>query len=482
MTEDEDEDEDEDDTRSGDYFSMGAKKRSTSAGMATYNIVKKRRKSRTENSMAHALQFLERRSEQQQQLSARAKDTKEPNHWHIQDRGLDFDPSRLVRTWSLPHELVSLDFKTNLKPSRHRPPRSRMMRPNEDDEIGSSICQLRHPFTEVCQCRKRIYAVAIELSRPLSTGSTRAIDHYPGWVESIKKRKIHQNPTKWTSTLSPSPYVKLLTIRNFWDVMGARLGPSSICEKARKTILSSSGHDTHDTNETASMEHEATDASSAFLTPFTAVTMVGLTTRKSKTVQFRCPAQFLRGLWEEELRNQRVQQMIPDTVRRPPRSKVFNSKPISATTNANAKPALPSLFTTATSSSSATGSSTTTSSAPNTSTTTTTTNTENAEVQGQTSSPSQTPVLTEMELSFKKKHRAAAIIRSHAITEGSDMAEYKPWKDGTVTPHQGSLQSLKELRCNIMDPWPAEESKSKDECTRILHRMREQLNIVINLQ
>ena len=62
------------------------------------------------------------------------------------------------------------------------------------------------------------------------------------------------------------------------------------------------------------------------------------------------------------------------------------------------------------------------------------------------------------------------------------MSEYKPWKDGTVTPKQGTLRSLKDQRCNIMDPWPLEESKSKVECTRVLHRMREQLNIVINLQ
>src|SRR5690348_2489843 len=43
---------------------------------------------------------------------------------------------------------------------------------------------------------------------------------------------------------------------------------------------------------------------------------------------------------------------------------------------------------------------------------------------------------------------------AHAITEGSDMSEYKPWKDGTVTPRQGSLQALKASRSNIMDPWP----------------------------
>ncbi|KAF9987270.1 hypothetical protein BGZ65_004436 [Modicella reniformis] len=90
--------------------------------------------------------------------------------------------------------------------------------------------------------------------------------------------------------------------------------------------------------------------------------------------------------------------------------------------------------------------------------------------------------MAELEPSLKKKHRAATIVRSHAIAEGSDMSEYKPWKDGTVMPKQGSLVSLKELRSNIMDPWPVEESKSKDECTRVLHRMREQLNIVINLQ
>ncbi|KAF9291417.1 hypothetical protein BGZ68_004065 [Mortierella alpina] len=34
----------------------------------------------------------------------------------------------------------------------------------------------------------------------------------------------------------------------------------------------------------------------------------------------------------------------------------------------------------------------------------------------------------------------------------------------------------------MLGPWPVEESRARDECTRILHRMREQLNVVINLQ
>ncbi|KAF9099424.1 hypothetical protein BGX29_003877 [Mortierella sp. GBA35] len=166
--------------------------------------------------------------------------------------------------------------------------------------------------------------------------------------------------------------------------------------------------------------------------------------------------------------------MIPDTVRKPIRGKIYHAKPI-LTLNKQTKPSLPSLITVPSSSSN--------SAAEGTSAGTDVSTTDNKDgaceaTQGTASTTSS----TELELSLKKKHRAAAIIRSHAITEGSDMSEYKPWKDGTVTPRQGSLQALKASRSNIMDPWPVEEAKSKDECMRVLHRMREQLNIVINLQ
>ena len=52
-----------------------------------------------------------------------------------------------------------------------------------------------------------------------------------------------------------------------------------------------------------------------------------------------------------------------------------------------------------------------------------------------------------------------------------------------MLPHQGSIPGLNQLRqSTLMEPWPLEETQAKDECTRMLHRMREQLNVVINLQ
>ncbi|KAF9997873.1 hypothetical protein BGZ79_008422 [Entomortierella chlamydospora] len=359
----------------GDGF-CGAKKRRK--GRLEHNI---RPVSQTSSarSTAYMFQFLEGKLEQRSMSFSYGRNAKESNR----PMNLEFDPSAVVLSWSQPPQKLG---KLNKTSNRNR---LRLLRPCSNDGYDSGIsgCQRIHSSVDICQCRKRIFAEAIELSRPLSAGSQSA-DHHPGWIESIKKRKIHQYPTKWTSMLSPSPYVKLLTIRDFWDVMKLRLDASSSSK-----------------NRNIDLNHLDNNLIQGSM--------------RNKTIrQYRCPSQFLRGLWEEELRQQREQKMIPDTIRRPPRSKVFNSKPIGF---ANSKPALPSLLSTSRSS-------------------------------------------------------------THAIAEGSDMSEYKPWKDGTVLPNEGYLDKLKDLRSNIMDPWPAEEAKSKDECTRILHRMREQLNIVINLQ
>jgi hypothetical protein len=75
------------------------------------------------------------------------------------------------------------------------------------------------------------------------------------------------------------------------------------------------------------------------------------------------------------------------------------------------------------------------------------------------------------------KHRIANI-----LSDGNDLNEYKPWKDATIMPHQGCILTLRKMRCTMLEPWPVEESRAKDECSRILHVMREQLNVVINLQ
>jgi hypothetical protein len=86
----------------------------------------------------------------------------------------------------------------------------------------------------------------------------------------------------------------------------------------------------------------------------------------------------------------------------------------------------------------------------------------------------------------KEKNAMLIIYRSiqlaNALSEGYDLNEYKPWKDATITPHRGCIQTLRQMRCTMLEPWPAEESRAKDECSRILHVMREQLNVVINLQ
>ncbi|KAF9345824.1 hypothetical protein BGX34_004426 [Mortierella sp. NVP85] len=353
-----------------------------------------------------------------------------------------FDPSNLQEQRSEQHQ-------RKLNRRRHR----RVRRFHIEDANRSLICWQSHSPGEACHCRKRSFSAATEWSYALSASSRTTADHHPEWIESVKKRKIHQQATKWTSTLSPPPYVKLLTMRDFWDVVEARLENKDDSRSSVRTATFVSG------GQGDSLRAIVQDRSE----------------RRRDVRQYPCPIPFLRGLWEEELRVQRERQMIPDTVRRPPRSKIFNARPI-ATTAMSTKPVFPSLLGTASAStaSASTSPASSASSSPSA--------TQVSEGANETQEHGSQPSTTEMELSLKKKHRAAAIVRSHAISEGSDMSEYKPWKDGTVTPKQGSLRSLKDLRCNIMDPWPLEESKSKVECTRVLHRMREQLNIVINLQ
>ncbi|KAF9988567.1 hypothetical protein BGZ75_009144 [Mortierella antarctica] len=163
--------------------------------------------------------------------------------------------------------------------------------------------------------------------------------------------------------------------------------------------------------------------------------------------------------------------MIPDGVHKPPRSKILNRKPIPRLNPHNAQPlARANLSSRSTSSSSLSHS-----------------EDENQNSQEGLQSPSSTETgqsATVTEVLTKKKHgpSASATVRSQALSEGYDLNEYRPWRDGTVTPHQGSFRSLRQLRRTMLGPWPAEESRARDECTRILHRMREQLNVVINLQ
>ncbi|KAG0056150.1 hypothetical protein BGZ83_006245 [Gryganskiella cystojenkinii] len=320
---------------------------------------------------------------------------------------------------------------------------------------------------EAPQSRKRVFSEAITLSRPLKQ-ELKFVDYHPDWVESIKKRKIHQYATRWTSLLSPSPYVKVLTLRDFWDLMETRTDLSWLAEKDMDTDLVGKGTATEDFSQDSS---KARTARTSGLVIGRRQSDSAKQKKAKQTVHYPCPSQFLKGLWEEEMMIMRKRQMIPDNVRKPNRSKVFNPRPISLarkSLKATNSPALAFSLT------------------PGIESPKPEFDTEVGDQTGH--EPKETTAAMtvqgpgEFEFSLKKKHRAAAIIRSHAITEGSDMAEYKPWKDGTTSPQKGSLQSLKELRCHIMDPWPAEISKARDECTRVLHRMREQLNIVINLQ
>ncbi|KAG0222631.1 hypothetical protein BGX31_008976 [Mortierella sp. GBA43] len=452
-------DKDDDDDLSdeaADSITMGAKKRSTDKGGAAYDSMKKRRRSKGEFG-----KLTPRSNIQPMPPPPKAKYVLPKRQCRL-TQVMDLKNVPAWPSWPPKHGVFDFNISkfdkstTSATATTETSNRKRQRRAKMEESSRNFICRQTHAAGETCRCRKRAFIVAIELSRPLSACS-RETDQHPGWIESIKKRKIHQQATKWTSTLAPPPYLKLLTMRDFWDVMDTRM---------------------------EDQKNESTTAHNR-----TSKTLMGRTGKRTTVRQYSCPMQSMRGLWEEELRMQRERQMIPDTVRRPLRNKIFNARPIATTTNT--KPVLPSLIgsssssTTSSSSSSTSSVSSSSPSSRSSSSTTTTSQDLNAsdpsayETQEE---PASQPTLTELDLSLKKKHRAAVIVRSHAISEGSDMSEYKPWKDGTVTPKQGSLMSLKELRCNIMDPWPLEESKSRDECTRILHRMREQLNIVINLQ
>ncbi|KAG9326117.1 hypothetical protein KVV02_002805 [Mortierella alpina] len=338
-------------------------------------------------------------------------------------------------------------------------------------------------------CRKRSFEDAIELTRPL--GNDPSIEHI-GWFGSIKRRKIHHYPTRWTSGLSPTPYVKLMAIRDFWDVMMSRLDLSwlnlwairaSTCQGYLQDgyleTMEITGADdrTSATTNITSLRRPAKGTYQDLLAGANAEVAtefgwaVCLRTRRRMVVQYPSTGISLRGLWEEEETLRRRRQMIPDGVHKPPRSKILNRKPLPRLNPHNAQPlARANLSSRSTSSSSLSHS-----------------EDKNQNLQEGLQSPSSTKTgqsATVTEVLTKKKHgpSASATVRSQALSEGYDLNEYRPWRDGTVTPHQGSFRSLRQLRRTMLGPWPAEESRAKDECTRILHRMREQLNVVINLQ
>ncbi|CAO3568171.1 unnamed protein product [Mortierella alpina] len=464
-----------------DSLAIGAEKKRPTAAETDTSMLKKRKRAKSQDktksrisisagTTTHLLRFLERRLGR----SACAIPTNKTGPTSagfptMTEFVQGFDPSELVRSWSIPGARnVSRCSTTSQRPSRFHS--------GNDQDNNSHICKQQHTSVEHCHCRKRFFADAMELASPLNTNAL-AGDQYPGWIDSIKKRKIHQFATKWTSTLSPSPYLKLLTIRNFWDVMSSRMNLSWLDEERIQGEPRDQPAEGWSGEMPAIGNHCASkEIASARREHDKRLSLVKQGEDGRTVRQYTCPTQFLKGLWEEELREQRVKQMIPDTVRRPPRNRIFNARPIAVTTKPP-KPCLPSLLTPSLSTRSEINTGTSTDASDSS---TSMGSEEGGEVAVKTSSPQ--PALAELDLMLKKKHRATAILRSHAIAEGSDMSDYKPWKDGTVVPHRGSLCSLKDLRSHIMDPWPAEETRSRDECSRILHRMREQLNVVINLQ
>ncbi|KAF9920852.1 hypothetical protein FBU30_009197 [Linnemannia zychae] len=459
-------------------------KHSSSTGLAT-----------STETTVHLLRFLEKRLEQRCPSSITTCSTmKESNKSLVfkKKSALDFDPFLLLKTWSSlessPKAFPEMRSSTGsllsspLSCNKRRIPRHRQPYQN------SLICRQQHDVPEKCQCRKRAFADAFEFSQPFTMNAEVACYH-PNWIESIKKRKIHQNATKWTSALSPAPYVRLLTLRNFWEMMEPRqdltwriIENNTQSEKDDNTEVEEQSQELNESGNISipsEMEAETEIISIKNMTRQKIVARRNSRSNSVRTVKHvPCPGHFLRGLWEEEIRDQRIRQMIPDTVRKPIRGKIYHAKPIMTIIKQN-KPSLLNFLTADTSSSNSATISAEGIAAESKNDSST------VDKKDSICEPSQDTTITsstELELSLKKKHRAAAIIRSHAITEGSDMSEYKPWKDGTVVPRQGSLQALKASRSNIMDPWPVEEAKSKDMCMRVLHRMREQLNIVINLQ
>ncbi|KAG0251348.1 hypothetical protein BG011_007706 [Mortierella polycephala] len=361
------------------------------ASFALTTMTKTKTKTATTN---HLLHFLEIQLDQTAYQTSKGK--REPAL--KQETTLDFDPSAVARSWTTPRRrnAHSKCGKPHYPPQYH------------GNQSNTYFCTQHQAADQHCQCRKRSFADAIELSRPLSANHC-TVDHHPTWIESVKKRKIHQNPTKWTSTLSPAPYIKLLTVRDLWDVMETRMDLSWLADEELWGDCSDSVVESPLAVNCDPSTMEIAP-SLAEITPDHPEEQVNAKDQAKKhrrsecrkiIRQCPCPSQFLRGLWEEELKEQRLRQMIPDTVRRPPRSKIFNSRPI-ATGPKNIKPSLPSLLTPSPSSESS----------PMSSVPTTPTGSDNA---SDTSAEEQSPQssLTDLELSLKKKHRAAAIIRFH---------------------------------------------------------------------
>ncbi|KAG0348274.1 hypothetical protein BG004_005502 [Podila humilis] len=349
-------------------------------------------------------------------------------------------------------------------------------------------------------CRKRSFADALEMVMPLRDGSA---VHYPSWTGSIKRRKIHQFATKWTSGLAPSSFIRIYTALDFWDVMSARMDSTwvdfgAIAREGTSILTEPTEHHSEANgtgNNSGDMAMDSTPPTSPvsihrqsglmedvavddFDLKDSGMAEIKVCHRSRRTTQqLPHPGQILRGLWEEEQQLKRRQQMVPDNVRRQPRSKAFKT-PLDnrfiqpqfepwRNTFANQGKLRPIHF------------------YPLQDTTPIGTNYPSGAVDVEMAA--QGEGCTQLsELNEIARNRLGSITTSaqrlQAASEGQALSEYHPWKDGTTIPSKGSLRTLHEMRQTVMEPWPEETSRAKDECTRILHRMREQLNIVINLQ
>ncbi|KAI1318008.1 hypothetical protein EDD11_007391 [Mortierella claussenii] len=411
-----------------------------------------------------------------------------------------------------------------------------------------SLCRhLRYCSLLLGACRKRSFEDAIELMRPLRNAtnpSSAAADLHLGWFGSIKRRKIHHFPTRWTSTLSPSPYVKLMAMRDFWDVMRARLdltwldlwavtdsdakaswqtsskriqelendedqeqqhqndmdvivdsnGIKGTASWTIGSVTENIGHTTHTTTTTTTTKGVEDSEEQIVGWPLCrTIEAHAQHLRHRIVVQHPSTGMFLRGLWEEEERMRRQRQMIPETVHKPMRSKILNRKPIprvqsivmdqTATSDASwirPKPAV--ATTTSVSQANKLLSSKATMETEGQSDSMLVDVDASSSLQQQQQQQQQQNQYAEQEMMLKKRHGPTAAVRSNALSEGCDLNEYRPWKDGTIEPDRGDIGQLYRMRKNMMDPWPVEASRAKDECARMLHRMREQLNVVINLQ
>ncbi|KAG0032826.1 hypothetical protein BGZ81_009988 [Podila clonocystis] len=261
---------------------------------------------------------------------------------------------------------------------------------------------------------------------------------------------------------------------DFWQVMATRMD----CSWLNLDTISEGSANNMDASEICDMAMESTPPPSPMSERPRSIHMeddiqnihtIGetMSCRSGRTtLQFPHPGQILRGLWEEEQQAKRRHQMVPDNVRRQARSKMFKT-PLDIRTRAlQLEPWR-----------------------------LTSTNQGRIKPMFCSHSPDGQSGVTDVEMaqgeSFQLEDELArnklgsvttSVQRFQAVSEGQALSEYQPWKDGTTFPSHGNLKTLHEIRQTVMDPWPEEISRAKDECTRILHRMREQLNIVINLQ